>query len=207
MPIGSGELKNVYRMKRPGDYVEEPEFERFKYPFTDLPALESHVHPHWVILNAGMKLERLHSSDMTVFTRRVAAAYKISQKKAKTFVEQIVLVNDRWRRTAVPESFTRQKVAQKLPSPRAAGDISGEGEDRVAQKFPSPRGAGGISGDDRGSEKSSTGNRFVKTTMAAINYVKKRPSGSPTTSFFQLPGRESKRSKVGSVHSGNQQEA
>ena len=193
LPGGAVEesLASEPKSEHPDDTVEErraskPEIEWFRHPFTDLPALESHVHPHWVVLNAGMKLEGIDSFDMGVFTRRVADTYKITHWKAQRFINQIIFLNSEWRKTKVPESFTRPVVAQKVPSPRVAG---------------------GISGEDRGSEKSSTGSRFVKATMAAVNYVRKRPSPSPTSSFFQLPGQESKRTKVGSVHSGNQQEA
>ena len=107
-------------MKRPEDYVEGPEFERFKYPFTDLPALESHVHPHWVILNTGMKLVGRSADEMSAFRQLVADAYNLPLGEATDFVQRIIDLYSTWLNTTVPPEFIPQEVAQTVPPPTSS---------------------------------------------------------------------------------------
>ena len=44
-------------------------FITYRYPFQTLPLLESHLHPNFIIFNAGCKVDSLSQSDMLSFTR------------------------------------------------------------------------------------------------------------------------------------------
>ena len=91
----------MLRWVRP-DYEIEPqpsssmEYGLYSYPFQNFPKLESHAHPHWVILNAGETLLATTDHELVAFIWRVTYAYMVTVDEAKAFVEGIKLIYKRW---------------------------------------------------------------------------------------------------------------
>ncbi|ETW86552.1 hypothetical protein HETIRDRAFT_447265 [Heterobasidion irregulare TC 32-1] len=110
VPIGSKRLMDVYRHSRPDCTDEESSASSYQYPFGNLPTLESHVQPHWVILNAGMKLDSRSECEIDAFYERVAHAYDISRTVAISFIKDIIDFNAKWR-SPTPQEVASPKVA------------------------------------------------------------------------------------------------
>ncbi|ETW86454.1 hypothetical protein HETIRDRAFT_165974 [Heterobasidion irregulare TC 32-1] len=121
VPLGSKRIMDVYRHSRPDGADEESSASSYKYPFRNLPTLESHVQPHWVVLNAGMKLDSRSECEMDAFYERVADAYTISRDDAIDFIQTLIALNTRWRSPTVANDATPQEVASlKVALPKVS---------------------------------------------------------------------------------------
>ena len=84
--------------------------EHIKYPFSNMPELESHVYPHWVILNVGRKLHGHGDRALFSLAIHVAAAYKVPISKGMEFIKTIRVIYERWINAAVSNTFIGLEV-------------------------------------------------------------------------------------------------
>ena len=102
---------NVYRHSRPDGADEESSASSFKYPLGNLPTLESHVQPHWVVLNAGMKLDSRTPCEMDSSTDAIGIGDVPVEEDAIDFIQELITLNSKWRSITAANDLTRQEVA------------------------------------------------------------------------------------------------
>ena len=139
-------------------------FERICYPFTNMPELESHVYPHWAILNAGRKLFCHEDRTFTTLATHVSEAYKVPISEAVEFLKSIEAIYDRWTKAVVPHTFIGQDVA---PSPTSDGSSAVVPNTFISQEIvPSPTFHGSSA------DKPSANSWFVRSTKGLIGFVR-----------------------------------
>lgn len=55
--LHAAEIRRYSKTMNPTDHAGPNDFESYYYPYLDLPAITSHVHPRFVICNIGLKME------------------------------------------------------------------------------------------------------------------------------------------------------
>ena len=84
--------------------------EWIKYPFSNLPELESHVYPHWAILNAGKKLHHIEDHTFHTLAIHIDAAYQVPIGTGANFIKMIQAIYERWTEPAVANTFIAVEV-------------------------------------------------------------------------------------------------
>ena len=84
--------------------------EQIDYPFSKLPELESHVYPHWAILNTGMKLHGIGDRAFYTMAIYVSEAYKVTILDGMHFIKNIQAIYERWTKAVVPNTFIGLEV-------------------------------------------------------------------------------------------------
>ena len=88
----------------------DSDVERIDYPFSDLPELESHVYPHWAILNAGKKLHHIGDRTFHTLAIHIGAAYQVSIGTGANFIKMIQMIYEKWTEAAVANTFIAVEV-------------------------------------------------------------------------------------------------
>ena len=91
-------------------------YELIDYPFRSLPELESHIYPHWAILNAGRKLHGIGDRGFYTLAIHAAEAYMVPISKGMEFIRSIQAIYERWTNAAVPSTFTGLEVVPSSTS-------------------------------------------------------------------------------------------
>ena len=139
-------------------------FEWIRYPFTNMPELESHVYPHWAILSAGRKLFGHGDRTFTTLASHVSEAYKVPITEAVEFLNSIEAIYERWTKVVVPHTFIGQDVA---PSPTSDGSSAVVPNTFISQEIvPSPTFHGSSA------DKPSANSWFVRSTKGLIGFVR-----------------------------------
>lgn len=84
----------------------------YPHPFYDLPAVYSHVEPHYVIINAARKLKDLDLSQFEELHTTVSIAYGVERDQAMHFLSEISNLYDRWNEVSVPKEFINPQVKE-----------------------------------------------------------------------------------------------
>ncbi|ETW86514.1 hypothetical protein HETIRDRAFT_241294, partial [Heterobasidion irregulare TC 32-1] len=100
VPLGPRRIMSLLRQSRSSvndaSLDADRNSELIDYPFTNLPELESHVYPHWAILNAGRKLFCHWDRTFTTLTNHVSKAYGVPTPEAVEFLKNIEAIYERW---------------------------------------------------------------------------------------------------------------
>ena len=148
-------------------------FEVIDYPFTNLPELESHIYPHWAILNAGRKLFCHWDRTFTTLTNHVSEAYGVPTPEAVEFLKNIEAIYKRWTKAVVPHTFIGQEV---VPSPTSDRSSAVVPNTFIGQEIvPSPT-FNGSSAD-----KPSANSWFVRSTKGVIGFIRGKKDQRCTT--------------------------
>lgn len=90
------DMRIITRYKKANSGEISGEVELLNYPYFDLGVLESHVYPHFVIVNAAKKIQ----STRETYTKNIAATlsrhFETSEQDARKLVDQVVDLWDKW---------------------------------------------------------------------------------------------------------------
>jgi len=82
-------------------------FKKFVYPFEEFPTIVSHVHPRFVICNAGLKFGNVN----------VLYAFAGAKKgELHDALLKVIHIYEEWSRVPLPNDFCRKKKVPKVRS-------------------------------------------------------------------------------------------
>ena len=98
-----------------------------KPPYSDLEPISSHIHPHFVIFNAGQKLAKLDPEDIlqmrTILGRRLSLYH--GDMSPLELIDHLYL---KWMAASIPAEW-RKKVTSSNPRPPGAAEQDNHSQD------------------------------------------------------------------------------
>ena len=82
------------------------------YPFHTLPPLQSHVEPHYVVINAAQMLLSIDNKYRNHLLRSIAAVYNVDSSAAQRFLVDIQSLYKTWQEPA-PDDFAIPKAKKE----------------------------------------------------------------------------------------------
>lgn len=116
LPLLGGPTANIIRYQRTdkGEHApaHETVTESHLHPFHTLPPLQSHVEPHYAVLNAGKKLLAIKDTEYEEqLIASIQAVYNVEFGVAHGFLIDIRNLYNEWQKPA-PEDFTHRKTEE-----------------------------------------------------------------------------------------------
>ena len=130
--------------------VDSYEHKTYTPPFSELGPLKSHIHPHYVIFNAGQKLATFNIQLLQMYGYLSQSA-SITHEAASLALITIVQLYQKWTKAEVPAHWRKPDASSNSSHPPGE-----EGQDGPSQGGPPPRRHGLRSGTRSQGEGSQT---------------------------------------------------